>query len=520
MNYPNILRKKPFLFLLIPALAAFFVALVPTLKYQWPLSWDIFFHVHIAQLYLEHGLTFWDPLTCSPYGRPIGYPPLFHFFIASLSIMFKKDLFSVVRLLQPIVAFSMVFSISFLAYRFYGLLPGISTGILTIYSFITINRALFVSPETFGLILLPFALYAFFISNKRKEIKYLLLSGVLSGIILLIHSLSAFALILTVITFTVFMKIFKRDIKINYSIYFLIITGLIGLVWWGPLYFIFHPQYNIIPGPPCPFSYFFFLYFGLLPAILATIGGFILWKNGNDKAIMIFSWAIPFLLLSRFYHLGVNIVSIRMLEFASYPLIIMAGVGFVIVLNYLKIKLGSRINQNKIKVYVFLIFGGLTFISGVILADGYTPNLIEDQENTHVFTYDQQIIFNPIYTLSELVIITDRYGDLSLALDRKSVMEWFVMKGEKDKTVFSSDPYMDTIIASTSRVHVIKGGYSENMPSNIFKIDTNNIGGLNKSQLIKDNVKYILLRNGMDEMPAFCQVVYKNQHFSLCKIPN
>lgn len=133
MNYELIprIRKNPVFFLLIPALAAFFIALVPTLKYQWPLSWDIFYHVHIVKLYLEHGLTIWDPLTCSPYGRTIGYPPLFHFLIASLSIIFKTDPFFVVRLLQPFVAMLMVFSISFLAYRFYGLIPGISTGILT-----------------------------------------------------------------------------------------------------------------------------------------------------------------------------------------------------------------------------------------------------------------------------------------------------------------------------------------------------------------------------------------------------
>lgn len=50
MNYELIprIRKNPVFFLLIPALAAFFIALVPTLKYQWPLSWDIFYHVHIV----------------------------------------------------------------------------------------------------------------------------------------------------------------------------------------------------------------------------------------------------------------------------------------------------------------------------------------------------------------------------------------------------------------------------------------------------------------------------------------
>ncbi|CDG64284.1 MAG: hypothetical protein PWQ15_186 [Methanobacterium sp.] len=97
-------------------------------------------------------------------------------------------------------------------------------------------------------------------------------------------------------------------------------------------------------------------------------------------------------------------------------------------------------------------------------------------------------------------------------------MDWFVSNGDKNKTVFSSDSYMDTIIVSTSRVHVIKGGYSENMPRKIFKIDTSNIADLNKSQLIKDNVKYILVKNGRNEIPEFGKIVYKNQHYVIFEI--
>lgn len=77
MNYPQILREKPVLLLLVPALAAFFIALIPTLKYQWPLGGDIFYHVHLAKLYLEQGLVYWDPLTSAPYGRPIFIPLFF-----------------------------------------------------------------------------------------------------------------------------------------------------------------------------------------------------------------------------------------------------------------------------------------------------------------------------------------------------------------------------------------------------------------------------------------------------------
>jgi hypothetical protein len=62
---------------IIPGLVAFFIALIPTLTYQWPLTWDIFFHIHIAQVYSHYGLSLIDPLVDPPVGQRIGYPPLF-----------------------------------------------------------------------------------------------------------------------------------------------------------------------------------------------------------------------------------------------------------------------------------------------------------------------------------------------------------------------------------------------------------------------------------------------------------
>jgi hypothetical protein len=45
LNTKKIIEEKPILLLLIPALASFLIALVTTLKYQWPLDGDIFYHV-------------------------------------------------------------------------------------------------------------------------------------------------------------------------------------------------------------------------------------------------------------------------------------------------------------------------------------------------------------------------------------------------------------------------------------------------------------------------------------------
>jgi len=127
-------------FLVIPALIAFLIVLIPTLKFQWPLSWDIYYHIHLAQLYLEYGFTLWDPLTVVPYGRPIAYPPVFHLLLAGLSYVLGTDPFQVARLMQPFLAMALVLSITYVTYRLFGFISGISAGLLTILSLITINR--------------------------------------------------------------------------------------------------------------------------------------------------------------------------------------------------------------------------------------------------------------------------------------------------------------------------------------------------------------------------------------------
>ncbi len=528
--------KKWKIFLLsIPAIMAFLIILIPTLKFQWPLSWDIYYHIHITKLYLEYGFTYWDPLTVAPYGRPIGYPPIFHFLVAGLTLLFKTDPFQVARFLQPVLGMLLVLSLSFVTYRFFGLISGVSAGLLSIYSFITFNRGFIASPATLSFIIIPLALYAYYMANEKGDWKYLLISGVLSGIIFLTHSLSAFMLLMVILLFAVTMKLMRRNINLKFLTIFLLITSGIALLWWGPLYIIYDPHFNVFPGIPIPMSEFYIRYLGILPTILATVGGLFLLKKGENKGILILVWALSTLLLSRAYYLGLNIIPIRVLEVASYPLIIMAGFGLAVTLDFIHKKLNpvtttvtmdkkrdkihSKYFKKHIKIVLLLSLGVLTLISGAVFADGYTPNMVSqnDIHNNYIFPNSVHLFFNPLDSVFKFDLIADRYGNLNLAHDRWDVMEWFNKNGDKNKTVFSSDYIMDTIIVSTSRVHVIKGGFSESIPPNILKLDTNNINSLSKEQLLKENVGYLLLRNGM-QVPSYAQEVYRNGNYIICVI--
>lgn len=545
---PSALKKRWKIFLLlIPAVMAFLLVLIPTLKFQWPLSWDIYYHVHLAKLYMQYGFTYWDPLTVAPYGRPIGYPPLFHFLLAGLSLLFKTDPFQVAQYMQPFLGMLLVLSVTFVAYRFFGLISGVSAGLLTIYSFIAFNRGFIASPATLSFIIIPLVLYAYYQANEKDNWKYLLISGILSGLVFLTHSLSAFILLMVILLYALSLKLLKRNINVKFLIIFLLITGGIALIWWGPLYVIYNPHFNVFPGYPIPMSEFYIRYLGILPTLLATVGGLVLLKKGENKGVLILVWALSILLLSRAYYLGFNLIPIRVLELAAYPLVIMAGFGLAVTLDYIYNRLnnhdglnnhnrpnqlnnhhrpnnkpGSKISgdlRKHIKLILLLLLGIFTLISGAVFADGYTPNLVSsnDTHNGYIFSNYAHLLFNPLDAVFKFEVIADRYGDLKLAQDREGVMEWFVKYGDKNKTVYSTDSIMDTIIVSTSRVHVIKGGFSESIPSNVLQLDTTNISALNRDQLLKENVEYLLLRNGMS-VPSYARVVYRNGNYIICVI--
>jgi hypothetical protein len=48
-------------------------------------------------------------------------------------------------------------------------------------------------------------------------------------------------------------------------------------------------------------------------------------------------------------------------------------------------------------------------------------------------------------------------------------------------------------------------------------LNTSNLTSLSREQLLKDNVEYLLLRNGM-QVPSYAQVVYRNGDYIICVI--
>ena len=176
MDHTSINSRK--YLILIPAIAALIIALIPTLKYQWPLGWDIIYHVQYAQVYAHNGFTLINPLLNAPVGQKIGYPPLFHFLIAAMGTGLGIDFFQVARLLQPLLAMAIVLSVSYVAYKLYGEIAGIGAGFLMLSSML-VERMILALPENLALIFIPLAVYLYYRSIQDKKLKMAILGGLL-----------------------------------------------------------------------------------------------------------------------------------------------------------------------------------------------------------------------------------------------------------------------------------------------------------------------------------------------------
>nr|WP_319373450.1 6-pyruvoyl-tetrahydropterin synthase-related protein [uncultured Methanobacterium sp.] len=473
MNYPQILREKPVLLLLVPALAAFFIALIPTLKYQWPLGGDIFYHAHLAKLYLEQGLVYWDPLTSAPYGRPISYPPVFHLLLLSLGLIFG-DIFTAARGLQPVLTLFLFLSFAYVAYKLYGsILVGVTAGFFIFFS-VVFQRFILPGPENLALILFPLVIYGFYLSIQNKSYKYASISGIIAGVVFLTHTLSASFLLLVTSIYAILISLKDKSI-LKYWLVFVVSTFLVASIWWAPLLIKYGLVFN--SGGDSPYMVSLLSYpkfFGVLTLLFAFLGAISMVKRRSRQDILILISLISILLVSNLNYLGVPILSNRFLTFALFPLVVMAGVG----VKYLK----TVIEEKNISRKFYGIFIACVYVAAVMV--GYS--MLADVDSGFLW-------------------LRASNGELDIA-------EWFQENGDK-KSVVVAYNFRDPFIVAISRQPVATGGYGQGI---VHTLDIQKYadGGRNQSDYINNNVGYVVLPSSMNA-PPYTTLAYKNSYYQI-----
>ncbi|HEY0196882.1 MAG TPA: hypothetical protein VGC02_04845, partial [Methanobacterium sp.] len=458
---------------ILPAILAFLIALIPTINYQWPLSWDIIIHVQYAMVYAKYGLVLTDPLLNAPFGQKIGYPPLFHLLLVAIGAVTRIDYFQVARALQPFLAMFIVLSVSYVARKFYGTIAGISAGFLVLSS-VLIGRILLPIPENLALIFLPLSIYFYYRSIKENLPKYALLSGILFIVIILTHQVAGLILFLIISVLSLVELIVYRNTRI-FKFYgaFLLLLGCLMVV--GILYLlIFQPDIlysslnqgisavtGIIPSISYnrPLNIRGYLDIGYLVLIFAFIGivfslNKMRKKDSNEigkkhpfskKDLFILTWIVLMFLLSIAYWFGINVISYRLLVYLLIPLSIIGGFGLSEL--YERMKTYKRFSLDKLRVVLLLSVFILGAASGVLT--------VEDPDFA-TFKVENQ------------------YGSVEIAPPSASMVDladWFYANGDKNRSILTNNLFTGTFLAAASGMPVHYGfeDFNKNMSQSAIK---------------------------------------------------
>jgi len=422
---------------IIPAVVAFLVILIPTIKYSWPLSWDIIYHVQYAQVYAKYGFVLSDPLLNAPYGQKIGYPPGFHFLLVFLGALGRVDYFQIARFLQPFLVMLMVLSISYVARKLYGTIAGISAGFLIISSLLLGNRLIFPIPENMALIFLPMAIYLYYNSILEKTFKYAIISGLLLIIILSIHQAATLVLFLIITAFTLVELIIYRNINVfkNYGGFLLVplsilITGVIAAYLLSPhlvesiLQSGLKGATGFVTSLPSsrPIGLLSYGNLGVMTLVFGLLGTILALVKRRKQDIFVLIWIIMVLLLMNSYLFGINVISYRLLPYLLIPLSILGG--FALDYIYHKLKDYKRFSSKNFRTAFLVSIFALATFNGILTVE------------------------NP---LIDSFTIENQYGTIQIAPPsayEMDVAQWFNENGDKNKSILSNNLFPLTFVTT------------------------------------------------------------------------
>ncbi|AEG18406.1 glycosyltransferase family 39 protein [Methanobacterium paludis] len=462
---------KKFLWI-IPAVVAFLIALIPTLKYGWPLTTDIFYQVHVAQVYGQYGLTLIDPLMDPGLGRKIGYPPLFSLMLLFLASTLKLNYFTVARALQPIFAFLTVLTVTYAGKKFYGEVAGISAGFLLISSFL-FSRLMSPLPETLALIFVTLAVYLFYRSAVDKKYLYAVISGFLFILVVLTHQSAPVCLFAILTACTLVVGILKRDTSFFKSYAVFLATNIVGALIVALALFLIAPNimhavlakgvlaatgyHTSLPTNDPISNLKYIAYLGIL-LLFVVIGGFVSYKKRRTADIFIITWAVVMLIASKAYWFGVNVTSIRLLVYLLLPLSILGGSGLSYLYNeYKKKEFTSKSIRSAFLISVFVI----SSLYGITTVQDPNFNVIPKYD---VYAYQNMSIMNP-------QIAPPTTSDVGLA-------DWFSKNANSSYGVVSNNQNTNQFLVSTTGQTVFNHYTIGKMPNN--------------ASLIKYNIRYLV----------------------------
>lgn len=547
MNF-NIKDNKT-LVIFLPAIAAFLLALIPTIQNQWPLSWDITYHIQYAQTYAQYGFTLTDPLLNSPYGQKIGYPPVFHFLIAGLGTLFHQDFFQVARALQPVLASLIILSVSYVGYRLHGALAGASAGFL-MFSSALLARIVLPLPENLALIFLPIAVLFFYQSLEDAKLRLALISGLLLLIVLSIHTAAFLCLFIIILAMVLVELLYFRNLLSlkNFGVYLsplviIVFMGLIGLIIFYPdfLKSIFEQGISAVTGMSTSVLYNrslslngYYDALGPLVLVMALLGGIWALIRRQRKDLTILVWILAMLLLANASLIGVNMISYRVLIYMLIPLSMLGGFG----LSQLYYKLGDMDKSalhDKLKGFEGKFKGIESVLSSKSLRASIVVIVLAIALYQGFVTVD-----NPKISVFG---VKNQYGTVQISQPSEAqvdLAQWLNDNANKSRSFVIANPFVGMFLVTQTGMpmNYAFDKYSDQNARPPWWLEEHKIGYIiydkrlvtnpQKNKLALETVEsefYPLfyftkdIKENLNQIkPDYARVVYENQEFTVCEV--
>jgi 4-amino-4-deoxy-L-arabinose transferase-like glycosyltransferase len=328
-------------------LLSFTIVSAITITNEYPLSWDVWYHLRISRQFSEGHIT-WDSGSFGPQGRPHTYPPVFHLFTALLYRASGLPLETLARILPPFLVTLTIITLYLLTKTLFTEKVALSSCLLAAVCPLFLDRAVSYTPELLAFILFNLGLYTFY---KQKW----LLSGILGGLLVLTHGLSSAAFLAVILTYTFFSRVILRKNYLKHFVAVVLITVVIAAPWvllQPPAFF------------PKGFAYPLELYpekLGIITLLLAFLG--VTFLTRNKETVFLLSGAGSLLLLSQVAFS----LPYRFTEFLLFPVAILAGISL------------SRISRYWVVVPLFL----LAFAQGYWVIEPYHPVVTTEQVHSY-----------------------------------------------------------------------------------------------------------------------------------------
>jgi hypothetical protein len=416
--------------LLLVILFGFISSARPLFLFDFPLSWDVWYHIAITQNF-SSGNFFWDNSFFAPEGRSHTYPPLFHILLSLLSRIGGFSPLMMARILPPILFSSSLLTFFLLSRRLLGDKSALAATLFSSVTPIILDKGLAPLPETLSFPFL-FAGLMYFYERKMRSVLFFLLA-------FLTHGLTFIVCVATVVLFSFLMFCSEKDTS---RLMFSIKVCIVLLVVTSPYFLYTYFSKTTLPYGGRHLLSFYPTKLGWVSLVLTCLSLPFLRRSGEHILIVSFLAATfllsfnPFLLPARF------------IEYMAWPAAMLSGIAaneilskekgrgaIILCIIFLFGFFQSHTYTEKFKPevdhteYLSLLFLAHTSLSGNVMSDWHEAPLIAAISGRPVFWGGYELTAPRLHERKEDYTLMETTWDASLL--KKYGIRYFFFEGKE-----------------------------------------------------------------------------------------